>query len=217
MVLAACGDPACTRLQATTGPPPRLSSSRDGSLGILAFVGCPAASVSPFFCIQADPNGRLGVRIRDALDAWHRQDRHPRTWRSGYARPTRATPGARPSRTRWCAAWRSRTPLRWSIWCTPRFARAGSTRGASFSTQRRRRSPRFSGCSCPMPTPPGAALSACAPVRRSIHLAPVSRGCRRTGSVTRWASSGPWVEERYVHVPLREKDTGTKLEALYAA
>jgi hypothetical protein len=26
-----------------------------------------------------------------------------------------------------------------------------------------------------------------------------------------------WVEEHYVHVPLREKDTGTKLEALYAA
>ncbi len=25
-----------------------------------------------------------------------------------------------------------------------------------------------------------------------------------------------WVEERYVHVPLKEKDTGTKLEALYA-
>ena len=26
-----------------------------------------------------------------------------------------------------------------------------------------------------------------------------------------------WVEEHYSHVPLREKDTGTKLEALYAA
>jgi phage/plasmid-associated DNA primase len=26
-----------------------------------------------------------------------------------------------------------------------------------------------------------------------------------------------WVEDHYVHVPLREKDTGTKLEALYAA
>ena len=26
-----------------------------------------------------------------------------------------------------------------------------------------------------------------------------------------------WVEERYVHVPLKEKDTGTKLEALYTA
>jgi hypothetical protein len=26
-----------------------------------------------------------------------------------------------------------------------------------------------------------------------------------------------WVEERYSHVPLREKDTGTKLEALYAS
>jgi hypothetical protein len=26
-----------------------------------------------------------------------------------------------------------------------------------------------------------------------------------------------WVEEHYVHVPLREKDTGTKLEALYSA
>ena len=26
-----------------------------------------------------------------------------------------------------------------------------------------------------------------------------------------------WVEEHYAHVPLREKDTGTKLEALYAA
>ena len=26
-----------------------------------------------------------------------------------------------------------------------------------------------------------------------------------------------WVEENYTHVPLREKDTGTKLEALYAA
>jgi hypothetical protein len=25
-----------------------------------------------------------------------------------------------------------------------------------------------------------------------------------------------WVEEHYTHVPLREKDTGTKLEALYA-
>ena len=25
-----------------------------------------------------------------------------------------------------------------------------------------------------------------------------------------------WVEEHYSHVPLREKDTGTKLEALYA-
>ena len=26
-----------------------------------------------------------------------------------------------------------------------------------------------------------------------------------------------WVEEHYSHVPLREKDTGTKLEALYAS
>ncbi len=26
-----------------------------------------------------------------------------------------------------------------------------------------------------------------------------------------------WVEDNYAHVPLREKDTGTKLEALYAA
>ena len=26
-----------------------------------------------------------------------------------------------------------------------------------------------------------------------------------------------WVESNYTHVPLREKDTGTKLEALYAA
>ena len=26
-----------------------------------------------------------------------------------------------------------------------------------------------------------------------------------------------WVEDHYVHVPLRERDTGTKLEALYAA
>ena len=26
-----------------------------------------------------------------------------------------------------------------------------------------------------------------------------------------------WVEEHYTHVPLREKDTGAKLEALYAA
>jgi hypothetical protein len=26
-----------------------------------------------------------------------------------------------------------------------------------------------------------------------------------------------WVEEHYTHVPLREKDSGTKLEALYAA
>ncbi len=26
-----------------------------------------------------------------------------------------------------------------------------------------------------------------------------------------------WVEESYAHVPLREKDTGTKLEVLYAA
>ena len=26
-----------------------------------------------------------------------------------------------------------------------------------------------------------------------------------------------WVEEHYVHVPLHEKDTGTKLEARYAA
>ena len=26
-----------------------------------------------------------------------------------------------------------------------------------------------------------------------------------------------WVEEHYSHVPLREKDSGTKLEALYAA
>ncbi len=26
-----------------------------------------------------------------------------------------------------------------------------------------------------------------------------------------------WVEENYTHVPLREKDTGTKLDALYAA
>ena len=26
-----------------------------------------------------------------------------------------------------------------------------------------------------------------------------------------------WVEERYTHVPLREKDSGTKLEVLYAA
>ena len=26
-----------------------------------------------------------------------------------------------------------------------------------------------------------------------------------------------WVEERYTHLQLREKDTGTKLEALYAA
>ena len=26
-----------------------------------------------------------------------------------------------------------------------------------------------------------------------------------------------WVEESYTHVPLREKDTGTKLETLYAA
>jgi hypothetical protein len=26
-----------------------------------------------------------------------------------------------------------------------------------------------------------------------------------------------WVESNYTHVPLREKDTGTKLEALYSA
>ena len=26
-----------------------------------------------------------------------------------------------------------------------------------------------------------------------------------------------WVEEHYTHVPLREKDSGTKLEALYTA
>jgi hypothetical protein len=26
-----------------------------------------------------------------------------------------------------------------------------------------------------------------------------------------------WVDETYTHVPLREKDTGTKLEVLYAA
>ena len=26
-----------------------------------------------------------------------------------------------------------------------------------------------------------------------------------------------WVEEHYTHVPLREKDTGTRLEALYTA
>jgi hypothetical protein len=26
-----------------------------------------------------------------------------------------------------------------------------------------------------------------------------------------------WIEEHYTHVPLREKDTGTKLEALYTA
>ena len=26
-----------------------------------------------------------------------------------------------------------------------------------------------------------------------------------------------WVEEHYTHVPLREKDTGTNLEALFAA
>ncbi len=26
-----------------------------------------------------------------------------------------------------------------------------------------------------------------------------------------------WVESNYTHIPLREKDTGTKLEALYAA
>ena len=26
-----------------------------------------------------------------------------------------------------------------------------------------------------------------------------------------------WVDERYVHIALKEKDTGTKLEALYAA
>ena len=26
-----------------------------------------------------------------------------------------------------------------------------------------------------------------------------------------------WVEEHYVHVPLREKDIGTKLEVLYSA
>jgi hypothetical protein len=50
------------------------------------------------------------------------------------------------------------------------------------------------------------------------------RGCRL------WASPGPrvgigpgqsqlrsWVESNYSHVPLREKDTGTKLEALHTA
>jgi hypothetical protein len=31
------------------------------------------------------------------------------------------------------------------------------------------------------------------------------------------AQLGAWVDARYAHVPLREKDTGTKLEALYAA
>ena len=35
-----------------------------------------------------------------------------------------------------------------------------------------------------------------------------------------WTPEGKlraWVEQHYLHVPLREKDTGTKLEALYAA
>ena len=31
------------------------------------------------------------------------------------------------------------------------------------------------------------------------------------------AQLGAWVDARYTHVPLREKDTGTKLEALYGA
>ena len=31
---------------------------------------------------------------------------------------------------------------------------------------------------------------------------------------TRGEATGVWVEDSYTHVPLREKDTGTKLEAL---
>lgn len=54
--------------------------------------------------------------------------------------------------------------------------------------------------------------------------APSTRACR-CGRVTVPLSEvvapegklRAWVEEHYVHVPLREKGTGTKLEALYAS
>lgn len=54
--------------------------------------------------------------------------------------------------------------------------------------------------------------------------APSTRACRcGRGTVPLSEVVAPegklraWVEEHYVHVPLREKGTGTKLEALYAS
>ncbi len=71
----------------------------------------------------------------------------------------------------------------------------------------------------PMPAPqPGAALSTSAQRAPCAQCAPYhAAAAAQAVSLTPESKLRAWVDAQYARVPLREKDTGTKLEHLYSA
>lgn len=126
------------------------------------------------------------------------------------------THGAHRTLTSSHAQWRSQTPSRasapsmrfWPLGASIRatsFSTSPPTKRAPFSRSLRQKAAHDRGRSEPLPNP----LPNLAPLVDSRAAAPVASSA---SSLLR-----SWFEANYTRIPLREKDTGIKLEALYSS